>query len=198
MMSKKIIAMLTVLVMVLGCTGALAENTKHERVYVVAGADGTVTSITDSIRLENTDGLDELADRTMLNGIQNVGGNEAFTLEGETLTWKADGKNVIYQGTSDKVPAVLPVVTLTLDGEEISAVDLKEKTDVITDVRGCGAMIGVELNINGTQIVQKCMENGLLINCTHGTVLRLLPAITLTEDLVNQGCDVMSDVILSL
>ena len=128
MMSKKIIAMLTALVMVLGCTGALAENTKHERVYVVAGADGTVTSITDSIRLENTDGLDELADRTMLNGIQNVGGNEAFTLEGETLTWKADGKNVIYQGTSDKVPAVLPVVTLTLDGEEISAADLKEKT----------------------------------------------------------------------
>lgn len=127
MMSKKIIAMLTALVMVLGCTGALAENTKHERVYVVAGADGTVTSITDSIRLENMDGLDELADRTMLNGIQNVGGNEAFTLEGETLTWKADGKNVIYQGTSDKVPAVLPVVNLTLDGEEISAADMKEK-----------------------------------------------------------------------
>ena len=128
MMSKKIIAMLTALVMVLGCTGALAENTKHERVYVVAGSDGTVTSITDSIRLENTDGLDELADRTMLTGIQNVGGNEIFTLEGETLTWKTDGKNVIYQGTSEKAPAVLPVVTLTLDGEEISAADLKEKT----------------------------------------------------------------------
>ena len=52
-MSKKIIAMLTALVMVLGCTGALAENKKHERVYVVAGADGTVNSITDSIRLES-------------------------------------------------------------------------------------------------------------------------------------------------
>ena len=128
MMSKKIIAMLTALVMVLGCTGALAENTKHERVYVVAGADGTVNSITDSIRLENADGLDELVDRTMLSGIQNVGGNETFTQEGETLTWKADGKNVIYQGTSDKTPAVLPVVTLTLDGEKISAADLKEKT----------------------------------------------------------------------
>ena len=127
-MSKKIIAMLTALVMVLGCTGAMAENTKHERVYAVAGADGSVKSITDSIRLENTDGLDELTDRTMLTGIQNVGGNETFTLEGEMLTWKADGKNVIYQGTSDKSPAVLPVVTLTLDGEEISAADLKEKT----------------------------------------------------------------------
>ncbi len=127
-MSKKIIAMLTALVMVLGCAGALAENTKHERVYVVAGVDGTVNSITDSVRLENADGLDELADRTMLTGIQNVGGSEIFTLEGEALSWKADGKNVIYQGTSDKVPAVLPVVTLTLDGEEISAADLKEKT----------------------------------------------------------------------
>ena len=126
-MSKKIIAMLTALVMVLGCTGALAENKKHERVYVVAGADGTVNSITDSIRLENTDGLEELADRTMLTDIQNVGGNETFTLEGETLIWKADGKNVTYQGTSDKTPAVLPSVTLTLDGEEISAADLKEK-----------------------------------------------------------------------
>ena len=127
-MSKKIIAMLTALVMVLGCTGALAENKKHERVYVVAGADGTVNSITDSIRLENTDGREELVDRTMLTDIQNVGGNETFTLEGETLIWKADGKNVTYQGTSDKTPAVLPSVILTLDGEEISAADLKEKT----------------------------------------------------------------------
>ena len=128
MMSKKIIAILTALVMVLGCTGALAEGTKHERVYVVAGADGTVKSITDSIRLENTEELAELADRSMLADIQNVIGNEIFTLEGETLTWKADGKDVIYQGTSDKAPAVLPVVTLTLDGKEISAADLKEKT----------------------------------------------------------------------
>ena len=126
-MSKKIIAMLTALVMILGCTGALAENTKHERVYVVAGADGSVKSITDSIRLENTDGLDELTDRTMLTDILNVGGNETFTLEGETLVWKANGKNVIYQGASAKAPAVVPVVTLTLDGEEISAADLKEK-----------------------------------------------------------------------
>ena len=127
-MSKKIIAMLTALVMILGCTGALAENTKHERVYVVAGADGTVESVTDSIRLENAEGLDELADRTLLTDIRNVSGKESFTLDGEALTWKADGKNVTYQGTSDKAPAVVPVVTLTLDGEEISAADLKEKT----------------------------------------------------------------------
>ena len=127
-MSKKIIAILTVLAIMTGCAGATEENAKHERVYVVAGADGTVKSITDSIRLENADGLDELADRTLLTDIQNMSGKEAFTLDGETLTWQAAGQSIIYQGTSDRAPAVVPVVTLTLDGEEISAADLKEKT----------------------------------------------------------------------
>lgn len=125
---KKIIALLLALAMALGCLPALAENTKHERVYVVAAADGTVKSITDSVRLENADGLEEIADQTILTAIQNVGGKEAFTLDGETLTWKANGKDITYQGTSDKTPALLPVVTLTLDGENISFADLKNKT----------------------------------------------------------------------
>ena len=125
---KKIIALLLAWAMALGCLPALAENTKHERVYVVAAADGTVKSITDSVRLENADGLEEIADQTILTAIQNVGGKEAFTLDGETLTWKANGKDITYQGTSDKTPALLPVVTLTLDGENISFADLKDKT----------------------------------------------------------------------
>ena len=125
---KKIIALLLAAVMALGCVPGLAENTKHERVYVTVDADGTVKSITDSIRLENADGLDEIADQTILTDIQNVGGEETFTLDGETLTWKANGRDIAYQGTSDKTPALLPVVTLTLDGAEVSFVDLKDRT----------------------------------------------------------------------
>ena len=44
MMSKKIIAMLTALVMVLGCTGALAENTKHERWLRIRSMNGSMWS----------------------------------------------------------------------------------------------------------------------------------------------------------
>jgi len=124
---KKLIAMTMALVTALACGSAAAENTKHERVYVVTDAGGTVQSITDSIRLENTDGLDELTDRTMLTGIVNAGGKESFTLDGETLTWQAGGKDIIYQGTSDRQPAVIPAVRLTLDGEEVSAEELKTK-----------------------------------------------------------------------
>ena len=88
-MSKKIISVLLAMTLALGCCSALAENTKHERVYVVTKPDGTVKSITDNIRLENTDGLEELIDRTMLTSIENLGGKESFVLDGETLTWQA-------------------------------------------------------------------------------------------------------------
>ena len=125
---KKIVALLLTAVMVLGCMPGLAENTKHERVYVVATADGTIKSITDSVRLENADGLDEIMDQTILSDIQNVAGKETFTLDEKTLTWKANGKDIVYQGTSDKTPVLLPVVTLTLDGADASFADLKNKT----------------------------------------------------------------------
>lgn len=125
---KKIVALLLTAVMVLGCVPGLAETTKHERVYVVTTADGTIKSITDSVRLENADGLDEIMDQTILTDILNAGGKETFTLDGESLTWQANGKGITYEGTSDKTPAILPVVTLTLDGEDVSFADLKDKT----------------------------------------------------------------------
>ena len=126
-MCKKVIALLLALMMALGCGSALAENTKHERVFAVTAADGTVRSLTDSIRLENADGLEEIADRTLLTDIQNTNGKETFTLDGEALTWQAQGKDITYQGTSDKALPLTPVVTLRLDGEEVSAGELAEK-----------------------------------------------------------------------
>ena len=75
---------------------------------------------------------------------------------------------------------------------------LQETCDIIEDVRGRGAMIGVELNINGTPAVQRGMEQGLLINCTHGTIIRLLPPAILTEAQVNEGCEILCDVLKSL
>ncbi len=127
-MSKKIVSLLLALTMTLCCCSALAENTKHERVYVVTKPDGTVENITDNVRLENADGLDELIDRTMLTNIENLGGQETFALDGETLVWQAKGNDISYQGTSEKIPTVLPIVHLMLDGQEISAEELKDKT----------------------------------------------------------------------
>ncbi len=126
-MYRKITALLLAMVMLLCSASALAETTKHERVFAVTAADGTVQSLTDSIRLENGDGLQEIADRTLLTGVENMSGKETFTLEGENLTWQAKGNDITYRGTSDKPLPVTPVVTLRLDGEEVSAAALSEK-----------------------------------------------------------------------
>jgi len=57
------------------------------------------------------------------------------------------------------------------------------KTDCpcIKEVRGLGLMIGIELTIPGQDAVALCQEQHLLINCTHTTVLRIMPALTVTR-----------------
>lgn len=59
--------------------------------------------------------------------------------------------------------------------------DLAKRFGFIKEIRGFGLMIGVELDMPGKQIVLDAMEEGLLINCTHETVLRMLPPYILTE-----------------
>ena len=104
---------------------ASAETVKHERVYAVTNADGDALTVIDNVRLENGDALTEIDDRTLLTALENVGGTEKFTQSGETVTWKANGNSIIYQGTSDKALNVTPVVHMTLDGKEVTAADVK-------------------------------------------------------------------------
>lgn len=58
---------------------------------------------------------------------------------------------------------------------------LKEKHPSIIRVKGKGLILGVELAIEGAAIAQACMERGVLINCTMGTILRFLPPLIITE-----------------
>jgi acetylornithine/succinyldiaminopimelate/putrescine aminotransferase len=74
---------------------------------------------------------------------------------------------------------------------------LAQSSPVVREVRMVGLMIGIELAIDGAPIVQACLERNLLINCTQGNVLRLLPAMTLTEDQVDQGCEILSQALES-
>lgn len=72
---------------------------------------------------------------------------------------------------------------------------LAKSVDLIQDVRGTGVMIGVELAVEGTPFVKSCMEKGLLINCTHGNVLRLLPAMNLPDAIAGEGLGILCDVL---
>ncbi len=103
--------------------------------------------------------------------------------------------------------AVATIETIEEDGLLARAVEIGEsfrarfeamrgRCPWIQDIRVKGVMIGVELSIEGAPLVQRCLERGLLVNCTHGTILRLLPALTLTDEELNEGCDILEAVLV--
>ncbi|MCL2711068.1 MAG: aspartate aminotransferase family protein [Planctomycetaceae bacterium] len=72
---------------------------------------------------------------------------------------------------------------------------LAKESNLVQEVRGVGVMIGIELAIEGAPFVKSCMERGLLINCTQGNVLRLLPAMTIEENIAAEGLAILCDVL---
>lgn len=75
---------------------------------------------------------------------------------------------------------------------------LVDELPIARELRVCGLMVGLELLVEGTPVVAECMNRGLLLNCTQGTVVRLLPAMTLTDEECDQGCEILTEVLRSL
>ena len=63
---------------------------------------------------------------------------------------------------------------------------LQEKHDIIKEVRGCGLMVGIELTTPGAEYVDKLREKGFLINCTAGSVLRLVPPLIIKKEEIDE------------
>jgi acetylornithine/N-succinyldiaminopimelate aminotransferase len=70
-----------------------------------------------------------------------------------------------------------------------------EELPHVQQVRHRGLMIGVELTSDASSLVQTCMDRQLLINVTQGNIVRLLPAMTLTDAEVREGCEILADAI---
>ena len=60
--------------------------------------------------------------------------------------------------------------------------ELKQEYSFIKECRGKGLLLGLQLDIEGAPIVKECLDNGLLINCTAGTVLRFVPPLNITKE----------------
>lgn len=75
---------------------------------------------------------------------------------------------------------------------------LKIKHQAIKDVRGMGLMIGIELDIPGKAVVDKCRENGLLINCAHERVLRLMPALNVNKKQADKAVGILDKAIQNI
>jgi acetylornithine/N-succinyldiaminopimelate aminotransferase len=74
--------------------------------------------------------------------------------------------------------------------------EFKSKFSFVTDVRGMGLMCGVQLDKvdNNCFLVKRCQELGLIINCIHGDVIRLVPPLVITEEQVDEGIGILEKV----
>ena len=73
-------------------------------------------------------------------------------------------------------------------------------TGLIKEVRGQGLMIGIELIPEGlgAKIVEDCRQKGLLINCIHGMVLRMVPPLVIAKEEIDRALQILQDVLLSI
>ena len=72
---------------------------------------------------------------------------------------------------------------------------LKKKYHFIKEIRSVGLVVGVELNMKGEEIYQKCLEEGLLINCTQDTILRIMPPMTVNKNQIDKAVSILDKVL---
>lgn len=133
---KKACAITLSAAMIMGITAgtgsismAAGNIEKEETVYVNQEANGKVSDITVSDWLKNVTGTDDISDISNLTEIQNVKGDETFTQESDgTLTWKADGEDIYYQGKSSEELPVGVKVSYKLDGKTVAPAEIAGKS----------------------------------------------------------------------
>ncbi|MGQ9688278.1 MAG: acetylornithine transaminase [Desulfobaccales bacterium] len=72
---------------------------------------------------------------------------------------------------------------------------LKNRLPLIKEIRGLGLMWGLQLDRDGTPVVTACRERGLLVNCTQGNVIRLLPPLVVGKSELDRGLDILAQVL---
>jgi acetylornithine/succinyldiaminopimelate/putrescine aminotransferase len=72
---------------------------------------------------------------------------------------------------------------------------LRDRFPFVKGIRGKGLMLGLELEMEGTKIVEACMQEGLLINCTAYKVLRFVPPLTIRQKEIERGLGILEQVL---
>jgi predicted acetylornithine/succinylornithine family transaminase len=118
-------------------------------------------------------------------------GMHASTFGGNSLAMAAGlavGETIEQEGLLQHIQQVSTAVRTQLQGWQA-------ELPIIREVRVCGMMIGIDLTIPSGPAVAKCMERGVLVNSTNDTVVRLLPALNVSADDLDEGLSAVREVL---
>lgn len=114
----------TLLCTMIAYQAPILAYTKEETVYTKLKSNGENYTQIVNTHIKNEDEQKTIKDITDLLNIENVGGSETFTKNGEEIIWNADGSDIYYQGESKKESPIECKIKYELDGEEINAQDI--------------------------------------------------------------------------
>jgi acetylornithine/N-succinyldiaminopimelate aminotransferase len=66
---------------------------------------------------------------------------------------------------------------------------------VVQESRGLGLMLALDLTVPSKQVMLACLEAGLILNAVTETSLRILPALNIGHDDLNEGLAIMKKVL---
>jgi acetylornithine/N-succinyldiaminopimelate aminotransferase len=118
-------------------------------------------------------------------------GSHGSTFGGNPLICSASlaaMQTMVNDGVLDNCQAMGNYLTQQLN-------ELRNKYAFIKEVRGRGLIIGMELDIEGGELVKAAMERGLLINCTVGNVLRFLPPLIVSQAEIDEAINILDQVL---
>ena len=118
-------------------------------------------------------------------------GMHASTFGGNSLAMAAG----LATGMTIEKEHLLQNVTDNADHVRQRVTALQAELSIIREIRICGMMIGIDLKIPSGPAVGLCMDRGVLINATQDTVVRLLPALNIKREELDQGLDVVFEVL---
>lgn len=118
-------------------TGLLLESfpvwalEKDETIYAKLENNGQVEKVIVTEHLEGTN-EDKTIDKSTLQNIMNISGNEKFTIEDGRIIWESNGKDIYYQGTTDEKLPISLEIKYYLNGKESSIKDMLGKKGKVT------------------------------------------------------------------
>ncbi len=149
--TKKKIISSTLLCTMCAYTLPVLGHTKDETVYCKMDSKGEKYQTIVSTHIENNGELELIKDMSDLVNIENTNGDEEFTQEGNSLIWKAEKKDIYYQGESQKDLPIACSVRYELDGKEVKAEEILGKTGHVKITIQYTNKEEHMVDINGTQ-----------------------------------------------
>ncbi len=75
---------------------------------------------------------------------------------------------------------------------------MQKKYSIIQEIRGLGLLVGVELAADAQPLVEKCLEQGLLLNSVQHKVLRLAPPLNISYESLDRGMEIIENALAEL